>query len=82
MWKRKRKSPTRSEEFPPELIAEARANAGGWVYVIDPAYAPEGADGTVPPEGIVGAWEVGKDGILTGKFERNDNYSGDVQPPT
>lgn len=52
---RRRVNPRAGEpDFPPELLAEARSKPGGWVYAIDPAYAPDGPDGAVPPEGIIG----------------------------
>jgi hypothetical protein len=47
---------------------------GGWVYEIDPAYAPDGPDGAVPPEGIKGGWKIGDDGQPTGEYKRNDRY--------
>ena len=78
MWKRGRPDePASARDFPPELLEEARTRPGGWVYVIDPAFAPDGADGAVPPEGIVGAWKVGEDGVPTGEFEKNSRYHGD-----
>jgi hypothetical protein len=57
--------------FPDALLAEAAANPGGWVYAIDPAYDPAG---TVPPEGIVGAWRIGDDGRPTGEYRANPNH--------
>jgi hypothetical protein len=54
--------------FPDALVAEAAAKPGGWVYAIDPAYDP---NGTVPPEGIAGAWRVGADGRPTGEYRPN-----------
>lgn len=61
-------------DFPPELLAEARTKPGGWVYEIDPAHAPDGPGGAVPPEGIKGAWKVGEDGAPTGEYQRNARY--------
>ena len=66
-------------DFPPELLAEARTKPGGWVYAIDPAYAPDGPDGAVPPEGIIGAWKIGEDGMPTGEYEANPR---DGSPPS
>jgi len=57
--------------MPKALLAEARANPGGFVYEIDPRYDP---NGRVPPEGVVGAWAVGEDGIPTGEFKANPKY--------
>jgi hypothetical protein len=65
--------------FPPELLAEAEVRPGGWVYAIDPSYAPGGARGAVPPEGIIGAWKIGDDGRPTGDFEANPRYGS--RPP-
>jgi hypothetical protein len=61
-------------EFPAALLAEARSKPGGWVYAIDPTYALDGADGAVPPEGIIGAWKVGDDGAPSGEYVANTNY--------
>lgn len=59
------------------MLEEARTRPGGWVYVIDPAFAPDGADGVVLPEGIVGAWKVAEDGVPTGEFEKNSRSVAD-----
>lgn len=59
-------------DFPPELLAEARAHPGGWVYAIDPR--SQEPDGSVPPHGIRGAWRVSRDGKPVGKLVRNPNY--------
>lgn len=56
---------------PPVAIAEARLNPGGWVYEIDDGYEPDGA---VPPEAIVGAWQVDDGGNIVGEFLPNPNY--------
>ena len=55
-----------------ELRAQARANPGGWLYAIAPGYDPDGA---VPPEGIVGAWQVDDRGEIVGEFERNPAHT-------
>ena len=57
--------------FPEELRAAAAEAAGGWIYAVDPAYDPQAR---VPPEGIVGAWQIGLDGKPTGNFIPNPNY--------
>jgi hypothetical protein len=67
-------------EFPAELLAEARSKPGGWVYAIDPGYASDGADGAVPPEGIIGAWKIGDDGRPTGEYRANDRIAGVLGP--
>ena len=59
------------QRFPPELLAEARRQPGGWVYEVDPAYD---ANGAVPPEGIKGAWAIGADGAPTGEYQANPRY--------
>jgi hypothetical protein len=57
---------------PVDLVAEARAVPGGWVYEIDGVFGPDDA---TPPEAIVGAWSVAEDGTLTGHFEPNPRYA-------
>jgi hypothetical protein len=69
MWKRRTSPKVATRPFPPELLAEAKATPGGWVYSIDAAYAPDGADGRVPPEGIIGAWKVADNGTPTGEYQ-------------
>ncbi|MFH7595529.1 hypothetical protein WDV06_10565 [Streptomyces racemochromogenes] len=58
---------------PPELVAEAAANPGGSVAVIDPAFIGD-PNGYVPGEAVQGVWVVGEDGKLTGEFVENPNY--------
>ena len=67
---------TAAPGFPAELLGEARSTPGGWVYAIGPGYAPDGADGAVPPEGIIGAWKIGDDGRPTGEYRANERYGG------
>ncbi len=62
--------------FPPEMLEQARATPGGWLYVIDPAFARAGLEGVVPLEAIKGAWRIGEDGLPTGEFEPNPGYRG------
>ena len=45
--------------FPESMIAEGRANPGGWVYLIDGVSNP---DGEIPPERIFGAFKVDANG--------------------
>ncbi len=80
MWKRRRSSEVPTQPFPPELLAEAKATPGGWVYSIDPAYAPDGPDGAVPLEGIIGAWKIADDGTPTDEYWANPDYGS--SPPT
>jgi hypothetical protein len=56
------------------MVEEALKTPNGWLYEIDSAWAPDGPDGAVPPEGIKGAWKIGPDGELTGEYHANDNY--------
>lgn len=51
--------------------AEARKNPGGWVYEIEGPYGPDDA---VPPEAVVGAWQVDENGRIVGDFIPNPNY--------
>lgn len=74
MWKRRQKSEVPDPPFPPGLLAQARSHPGGWVYAIDPEYAPDGANGAVPPEGIIGAWKIADDGTPTGEYQANPQY--------
>ncbi len=60
-----------SETFPSELLAEAQAHPGGWVYEIDPAYDP---NGRVPVSGIVRGWKISPKGIPTGEVWVNPDY--------
>lgn len=52
-------------------IEEAKRTPNGWVYRIDGNFAP--SEG-VPPEAIVGAWKVDKDGNIVGGFMHNSRY--------
>lgn len=53
------------------LRAEARANPGGWIYAIDQGYK---GSADVPPQGIVGAWQVDEKGELIAEFTPNPRY--------
>jgi len=55
----------------PDLLAEARAHPGGWVYEVHSGYDSRG---TVPPHAIRGAWKVDDDGNLTGEYVANEKY--------
>jgi hypothetical protein len=56
---------------PPDLVAQARENPGGWVYETD---GPFGPDDTPPPEAISGAWPVDDDGEIAGDFVPNPHH--------
>lgn len=53
------------------LRAEARANPGAWIYAVDPGFA--GA-ASVPPQGIVGAWQSDEQGELSKEFTPNPRH--------
>ena len=54
------------------LIAEARRQGDGWVYIIDQrTKAPQGA---VPREDIVGAFEVKEGQLLPGSYRPNPKH--------
>ncbi|MFG2731314.1 type VII secretion system-associated protein [Streptomyces canus] len=66
-------SPGPTPTVPPvtaALRAQAARQRGGYVYVIDPYFDPDGA---VPPYGIVGGWSVDEAGQLV-TFSHNPNY--------
>lgn len=63
-------------EFPDELLGEAKANPGGWVYEIDPRYDP---NGRVPVSGIVRAWKVSVAGEPTGEVWENPEYEPNLK---
>jgi hypothetical protein len=58
-------------EVTEDVLQEAKKHPGGWVYKIEGQYA---SDVAVPPEAIVGAWEVDASGNLTGKFIDNPRF--------
>ncbi len=53
---------------------EARQKPGGYVYCIDPNYAKDGANGAIPPQGIIGAYPVDDNGNIIPEFTANPNY--------
>ncbi len=54
-----------------EVMQQAKFHANGWVYQIDGKYAPSQA---VPPEVIMGAWQVDANGNIVGEFIANSKY--------
>ncbi len=63
-----------SSSSPPvtdQMRRAARAQPGSWIYVIDPAFDP---NGEVPPEGIVGAYPVDEAGEIGDPFAPNPRY--------
>lgn len=63
-------------EITDEMRAEARQQPNGYVYCIDSNYAPNGANGAVPPEGVIGAYPVDSDGNIVNDFQANPHYAG------
>jgi hypothetical protein len=57
----------------PELQHAATRQGEGWVYVIDLRTA-EGPRGHVPPEDIIGAFEVAEGRILPDSYRANDGH--------
>ena len=55
-----------------EAIEAARRQPNSWIYELDGNFGP---DDEVPPEAIVGAWQVDFAGKIAGHFIRNPNYS-------
>lgn len=56
-----------------ELQDVARAQGEGWVYVID-LRTPQGPQGSVPPEDIIGAFEVRAGQIVEGSYRPMEGY--------
>ena len=65
--------------WPPAAMATKRTEAtyaarkwpNGWVYEIEGDYGPDDA---VPPEAVVGAWNVDPEGRIVGDFIPDPNY--------
>lgn len=56
----------------PGLVAEARRQGDGWVYIIDRrTRAPQGH---IPPEDIVGGFAVKNDKIVPGSYQPNPRH--------
>ena len=58
----------------PEMVAEAKAHPGGWVYQIAGSFGP---NDHIPPEFIKGAFKVDEHGNITGEFQANPKYRGE-----
>lgn len=65
------RTPAGDRMIPPELVAEAKAHPGGWVYEIEGEFE---RDEGVPPEAIRGAWAVNTDGEIVGEFIPNPKF--------
>jgi hypothetical protein len=60
-----------------EEMIEAKHHCGGYIY----RFAGEFADDEdVPPEAIIGAWNVNDLGVIEGPFIFNDNYDPSLYP--
>lgn len=55
-----------------QMREHARQNPNTWLYIVDPGYEQEGDD--VPPEGVMGAYRIDKNGELDEQFQANDAY--------
>ena len=55
----------------PDLNATAREQGNGYVYIID-LRTPEGPLGQVPPEDIIGAFQVQNGDIIPASYEANN----------
>ncbi|GAA1969179.1 hypothetical protein [Catenulispora subtropica] len=73
-WPRSRRTPPDD----PGLIAEAAANPGGSVAVIDGDLVGGDPNGYVPAEAVHGCWIIGPDGVLTGEYAENPNHGTPV----
>lgn len=62
---------TQEAQLSDAVLQAAKQNPGGWVYQVDREYA---TSLSVPPEAIVGAWQVDSFGNIIGKFIPNPNY--------
>lgn len=60
-----------------EEIEEAKLNPNGWVYRISGAFG----DRAVPPEAIVGAWQVDSKGKIVGSFHANLQFQNPALTP-
>ena len=58
----------------PGETEEAKRHPNGWVYRINGTF---GANETVPPEAIVGAWKVDGEGKIIGDFIPNSKFVAD-----
>ncbi|MBI1257943.1 MAG: hypothetical protein GC204_10765 [Chloroflexi bacterium] len=57
----------------PDLRAAAAQQGEGWIYIID-LRTPEGPQGRVPPEDIVGAFEVKQGLLVQDSYWANDKH--------
>jgi hypothetical protein len=57
----------------PELREAAQEQRDGWVYIID-LRTPEGPGGRVPPEDIIGAFEVQDGQIVADSYQASSTH--------
>lgn len=57
----------------PQLTEAAALQVKGWIYVID-LRTPEGPTGNVPPEDIIGAFEVAHGKLIGASYWSNEEY--------
>lgn len=57
----------------PEMAASAAERRTCWMYVIDPR-TPDGPDGEVAPEDIIGVFEARDGKLVQGSYQPNPNY--------
>lgn len=74
IFSKKVKSP--KKPYPQEM-EHAKMNPNGWVYRIAGQFPQSEA---VPPEAIVGAWQVDSKGQVMGKFQNNPKYDAKKFP--
>jgi len=53
-------------------IEEAKKHPNGWIYRIVKEFEDSEV---VPPEAIVGAWQVDESGNIVGVFQSNPNFT-------
>lgn len=58
-------------------IEEARLTPNGWVYRIAGKFSE---NEPVPPEAIVGVWNVDPEGVIIGSFHKNPKYDSTQWP--
>lgn len=83
--KNSKHTPVRKAARPPReymlRVAESDRRTIGykgdeWVLETDPAF--DHTFPNTPPEGFVGSWYIDKNGMFTGDFRPNPNYSGNI----
>lgn len=65
----------------PELNAAAAQQGQGWLYIID-LRTPDGPMGHVPPEDIIGAFEVAAGKVVGASYWANEHYRAHTRAGT